>query len=89
MSSRVVHHCQLTVIPQQRSSFGAKEPVPKVHGTKTHIVSEYCKVGYSTTLVRSHLHNFICSENRCLRSPGDLCREFIADDLTYHPNVVQ
>ena len=27
-------------------------------------MSECCKVGYSATLARAHVHNFICSENR-------------------------
>ena len=40
-------------------------------------MSECCKVGYSATLARAHVHNFICSENRGLPSLGDLCREVI------------
>ena len=27
-------------------------------------MSECCKVGYSATLARAHVHNFICPENR-------------------------
>ena len=40
-------------------------------------MSECCKVGYSVTLARAHVHNFICSENSGLPSLGDLCREVI------------
>ena len=45
--------------------------------------------GYSATLARAHVHNFICSENRGLPSLGDLCREFIAEDHRYYLNVVK
>ena len=27
-------------------------------------MSEWCSIGYSATLARAHVHNFICSENR-------------------------
>ena len=30
---------------------------------------ETSKVGYSATLARAHVHNFICSENRGFPSP--------------------
>ena len=40
-------------------------------------MSECCKVGYSATLARAHVHNFIRSENRGFTSLGDLCREVI------------
>ena len=40
-------------------------------------MSECCKVGYSATLAKAHVHNFICLGNRGLPSLGDLCREFI------------
>ena len=40
-------------------------------------MSECCKVGYSATLARAHVHNFICSENRGFPPLGDLCREVI------------
>ena len=53
------------------------------------VLSECCKVGYSATLARAHVHRFICSENRCLPSLGDLCREFIAKDHKYYLSVVQ
>ena len=51
-------------------------------------MSECCKLGYSATLARAHVHSFICSENRGLPSLGDLCREFIAEDHRYYLNVV-
>ena len=41
------------------------------------VLSEFCKVGYSATLARAHVHRFICSENKGLPSLGDLCREVI------------
>ena len=47
------------------------------------VLSECCKVGYSATLARAHVHRLICSENRenkGLPSQGDLCREFIAEE---------
>ena len=40
-------------------------------------MSECCKVGYSPTLARAHVHNVICSENGGFPSLGDLCREVI------------
>ena len=40
-------------------------------------MSECCKVGYSATVARAHVHNVICSENRGFPSLGDLCREVI------------
>ena len=40
-------------------------------------MSECCKVGYSATVARAHVHNFICSENRGFPSLGGLCREVI------------
>ena len=40
-------------------------------------MSECCKVGYSATVARAHVHNFSCSENRGFPSRGDLCREVI------------
>ena len=40
-------------------------------------MSECCKVEYSATLARAHVHNFIRSGNRGLPSLVDLCREFI------------
>ena len=49
---------------------------------------ECCKVGYSTTLARDHVHNFICSKNRGLASLEELCIEFMAKDQRYYRNVV-
>ena len=43
-------------------------------------MSECCKVGYSATLARAHVHNFICSDNRGFPLLGDLCREVIWTD---------
>ena len=40
-------------------------------------MSKCCKVGYSATLARVHVHNFICLENNGFLSLGDLCREVI------------
>ena len=34
-------------------------------------MSECCKVGYSATLARAHVHNLICSENRGYPSLGE------------------
>ena len=44
------------------------------------MLSECCKVGYSATLARAHVHRFIRSEHRCLLSLGYLCKDFIAMD---------
>ena len=35
----------------------------RVHRRGSQVMSECCKVGYSATLARAHVHNFICSEN--------------------------
>ena len=43
-------------------------------------MSECCKVGYSATLARAHVHNFICSENRRFPSQGVPSREAIRTD---------
>ena len=40
-------------------------------------MSECCKLGYSATVARAHVHNFISSENRGFPSLRDLCREVI------------
>ena len=40
-------------------------------------MSDCCKIGYSATLARAYVHNFICSGNRGPPSLGDPCREFI------------
>ena len=61
----------------------------RVNRRGSQVLSECCKVGYSTTLARAPVHNFICSEDRGLPSLGDLCREFIADDHRYYLNVVK
>ena len=64
----------------------------RVHRRRSHGLSECCKVGYSATLARVHVHKFICSknrENRGLPWLGDLCTEFIAKDQRYYPNVVK
>ena len=59
------------------SARGAGGPVQRVHRRGSHVLSEFCEVGYSATLARAHVHSFICSENRDLPSLGDLCREVI------------
>ena len=64
----------------------------RVHRRGSEVLSECCKVGYSATLGRVHVHKFICSENkenRGLLSLEDLCREFIAKDHRYYVNVVK
>ena len=64
----------------------------RVHRRGSQGLSECCKVGYSATLVRVHVHKFICSENRensSLSSLEDLCREFIAKDHRYYLTVVK
>ena len=38
----------------------------RVHRKGSRVLSECCKVGYSATLARAHVHHFICSENRGL-----------------------
>ena len=38
-------------------------------------MSQRCKVGYSATLARSHLHNFTCSDNTGFPSLKHLCKE--------------
>ena len=52
-------------------------PMQRVHRKGSQVLSECCKVGYSATLARAHVHRLICSENRSLPSLGDLCREVI------------
>ena len=37
---------------------GVSEPVQGVHLRGSEVMSEFCKVGYSATLARSHVHNF-------------------------------
>ena len=64
----------------------------RVHRRGSQVLSECCKVGYSATLARAHVHRFICSENRenrGLPSLGDLCSEFITEDHRYYLNVVK
>ena len=61
---------------EQGSSFAGGR-VQRVHRRGSQVLSEFCKVGYSATLARAHVHRFICSENRGLPSLGDLCREVI------------
>ena len=41
------------------------------------VMPVFCQVGYSATLARAHVQNFICPGNRGPPSLGDLCREFI------------
>ena len=36
----------------------------RIHRRGSQAPSECCKVGYSATLARAHVHNFICSESR-------------------------
>ena len=61
---------------EQGSSFAGGR-MQRVHRRGSQVLSEFCKVGYSATLARAHVHRFICSENRGLPSLGDLCREVI------------
>ena len=61
----------------------------RVHRSRSQVLSESCKVKYSATLARAHVHNFICLENKGLPSLGDLCREFIAEDHKYYLNFVK
>ena len=56
----------------------------RVHRRGSQVLSECCKVGYSATLAKAHVHHFIYSENKGLPSLEDLCREFIAEDLRYY-----
>ena len=89
--NRVLSHlgqspcAQFHLLGEQGSSF-AGGPMQRVHRRG---LSECCKVRYSATLARAHVHNFICSENRGLPSLGELCREFIAEDHRYYLNVVK
>ena len=43
----------------------------------------------SYPLLRAHVHRFIRSRNRGPASPGNLCRELIAEDHRYYVNVVK
>ena len=61
----------------------------RVHRRGSQVLSECCKVRYPATLARVHVHRFISSENRGLRSLGDRCREFIAKDHRYYLNVIK
>ena len=95
--SRVLSHlgqspcAQFHLLREQGSSFTGGT-MQRVHRRGSQVLSECCKVGYSATLARAHVHRFICSENRHNRglpSLGDLCREFIAKDHAYYLNVVK
>ena len=49
----------------------------RVHRKGSQVLSDCCKVGYSATLARAHVHRFISLGNRGRPSLRDLCREFI------------
>jgi hypothetical protein len=62
---------------QQGFCFAPGGPMQGVHLRGSEVISECYKVGYSATLARAHVHNFICSGNRGLPSLGDLSSECI------------
>ena len=74
---KVLGALRRTCVSQQGCPFGAGGPMQRVHRIGSQVMSECCKVGYSATLARAHVHNVICSENRGFPSLGDLCREVI------------
>ena len=71
---------QCPAVYGRNSVWGCRWSYQRVHRRGSQGLSECCKVGYSATLARVHVHRFICSENRGNRrlpSLGDLCREVI------------
>ena len=61
----------------------------RVNRRGSHVLSENCKIRYSSTLAKTHVHNFKSSENKGLASPRDLCGELNAEDHRYFLNVVK
>ena len=49
----------------------------RVHRKGSQVLCKCCKVGYSATFARAHVHRLICSKNRGRPSMEDLCREVI------------
>ena len=72
-----VHYAELVFHNRGVPNIRAGGPMQRVHRRGSQVMSECCKVGYSATLARAHVHNFTCSENRGFPSLGDLCREVI------------
>ena len=61
----------------------------RVYRRGSQVLSECCKVRYSATLARVHVHKFICWDSKGLPSLRDLCSEVIAKDHTYNLNVIK
>ena len=62
-----VHYVELVL--QQGCPFGGGGPMQSIHRRGSEVMSECCKVGYSPTLARAHVHKFNVQGTGVFRGP--------------------